>query len=212
MKVNCKKTQLLMVAPPNGCDNRSFIKLENETIKSEDSLKLLDFMFGRDPNVAEHVSLIKKKFRGRFWSLIHLRNNGFKGDELMNLFNVFLRPVIEYCSAVYHSMLTKGQEKELERMQRQAVKLAYGWNESYEDICVIKNIKTLKERREEYVDRFVAKTIQSERFRCWYPRRNEPEHEFRRFRAFEEYRSSTLRYYNSPMAFMRRRANDLFPE
>ena len=210
MRVNCQKTQLLLVSPPNGFENSAYINLCNEKVESSDSLKLLGFVFGKEPNVSAHVREIKKKYRARFWALIHLKNAGFSGDQILCLFNIYLRPVIEYCSAVYHSLLTAGQSDELERLQRQVVRLAYGWNNSYEDLCAIKNIDSLKKRREDYLDRFTEKTLNNERFSHWYPVRERDEHQLRNRRNFEETRARTSRYYNSPLAYLRRRANDLF--
>ena len=60
MRVNNKKTQLLLISPPNGYTNEAFITLQGETIKCSDSLKLLGFMFGRDPGIGSHVLEIQK--------------------------------------------------------------------------------------------------------------------------------------------------------
>ena len=73
-----------------------------------------------------------------------------------------------------------------------------------------KNIKTLKTRREEYIDRFVAKSLTNTRFsQVWFPLREEGGMELRGRRAYVETRARTSRFYNSPLAYMRRRANDL---
>lgn len=210
MKVNCKKTQLLMVSAPNGFKNESYIRIGQEQIKSEDRMKLLGFVFGPEPNVRLHVEEIKSKFRARFWSLIHLRKSGFKGVELLKLFNVFVRPTIEYCSVVYHSLLTEGQSNELERMQKQAVKLAFGWEKSYQMLCAENQIETLRERRENYVNNFIKKTVASEWFGpLWYPLRDPTTHNLRDRRPFYETKARSTRYFNSPLAFLRIRANEL---
>ena len=144
MKVNCAKTQLLMISPPNGYKNTAVIKSGDEEITSESSLKLLGFVFGTEPNVNMHVKEIQRKFRARFWALIHLRRSGFKGKELFELYSIFVRPVIEFCCTVYHSLLTAAQTSILERMQKQVVKLAYGWDTSYLELCETNNIRTLE--------------------------------------------------------------------
>ena len=169
MKVNCKKTQLLIDSPPNGFENDAFISIRGEKIISSDKLKLLGFMFGKDPNVGSHVAEIKRKFRSRYWALIHLRKSGFLGKELFKLYNVFVRPVIEYCCVVYHPLLTRSQTQEIERLQKQVAKLAYGWDRSYQVICEEENIQTPQERREQYIDKFVAKTLKNPRFNArWF--------------------------------------------
>ena len=107
-------------------------------------------------------------------------------------------------------MLTKGQAAELERMQKQVVKLAYGWEQHYSDLLAVNNIQTLKERRENYIDNFVIKLLDNNRFRDdWFLMREETEISLRNRRPFKETAAKTSRYFNSPLSYMRRRANDL---
>ena len=131
----------------------------------------------------------------------------------MALYNIFVRPVIEFCSLIYHPLLTSKQCDELERMQRQSVKLAYGWSSSYKDICELKGIETLKKRRVDYIDRFVQKTLRNPRYSdTWFPLREEAGMSVRNRRNYVETKARTSRYYNSPLSYMRRRANDIQQE
>ena len=213
MRVNGNKTQLLMVSQPNGFNNRAYLTVNGNKVESGNEMKLLGFVFGERPNADAHVKEIKRKFRGRFWSLIHLRRSGFTGNELMNLFNIFVRPIIEYCCVIYHPLLTVSQSDEIEKMQRQAAKLAFGWHKSYDVICAEQNIQTLKTRREAYIDSFTLKALRSNRFSTsWFPLRDQTEHDLRDRRPYRETRARTKRFFNSPLSFMRRRANDLFIE
>ena len=108
-------------------------------------------------------------------------------------------------------MLTVAQNNEIERMQRQVFKLAFGKEKSYLTLCEENGYSTLKERRCAYIDKFVCKAIQNERFSdSWFPKREaNGDHGLRNARIYHETRSRTNRHYNSPLSFMRRRANDL---
>ena len=80
----------------------------------------------------------------------------------------------------------------------------------YQDTCDLHNIESLEQRRKKYIDRFVAKATRNERFaEEWFPQREEAGPEVRERRVFHETYARTNRYYNSPLSFMRRRANDL---
>ena len=178
-------------------------------ISSEPSLKLLGFVFGSEPNVNMHMIEIQRKFRARFWALIHLKRSGFKGKELFELYSIFIRPVIEFCSVIYHSLLTATQTLAIERLQKQVVKLCFGWDNSYTETCALNGITSLEQRRKDGVDRFVLKTVNSKRFAPeWYPLRQAGP-EVRDRRIYYETAARTSRYYNSPLSYMRRRANDL---
>lgn len=213
MKVNCLKTQLLMISPPNGYEKKAFVSIGNQKIESTNTMKLLGFVFGREPTVAAHVEEIQRKFRSRFWSLIFLKRAGISGNELFKIFNVFLRPIIEYCCIVYHPLLTTTQSNIIEKMQKQVVKLAFGWDRDYYVVCAEQDIQTLKKRRENYIDNFVMKAVRSSRFKeAWFPLREPDIYNLRGRRPFIETKAKTKRYYCSPLSFMRRRANDIHSE
>ena len=46
MRINCKKTQLLVISPPNGYLNNVHVTVGEEKIESSKSMKLLGFVFG----------------------------------------------------------------------------------------------------------------------------------------------------------------------
>ena len=71
-------------------------------------MKLVGFTFGNRPGAGEHVKAIEDKVQSKIWMLYKLRNAGFKGDNLFKLYCCYLRSIIEYCSVVYHPMLTGG--------------------------------------------------------------------------------------------------------
>ena len=108
-------------------------------------------------------------------------------------------------------MLTSCQSDDIERMQRQIVKLCFGWRKSYGTICTEQDIKTLKERRIDYtIDNFIKKTVNNPRYKdSWYPLRDAPAYEMRDRRPFVETIARTSRYFNGPLSYLRRRANDL---
>ena len=59
------------------------------------------------------------------------------------------RPVAEYCSTVYHSMIMKYDSDELEQIQMQALKCIYGWKLSYRELLEKSEISSLEDRRSE---------------------------------------------------------------
>ena len=210
MKVNAKKTQLLVIAPSNGNDHSAAINTEQHRIESVETMKLVGFTFGNKPGVGEHVKAVEDKFRRKIWMLYKLRAAGFRGDSLFKLYCCYLRSIIEYCSVIYHPMLTRGQSWDLERLQRLAVRICYGNDASTSEIMASNAISTLEERRERRCDRFLRNNFNHDRFgSIWFPPRLGERRDLRRRRAVEETRASTIRRFNSPLAFLRRRANDI---
>ena len=59
-----------------------------------------------------------------------------------------IRPIAEYCSSVFFSMLTASDSLELERVQMQALKGIYGWRKSYRELLALSDVGRLDDRRE----------------------------------------------------------------
>ena len=210
MKINKKKTQLMVMSPPNGFLTRASIRTGEGVVESQEKLKLVGFTFGSRPGVHDHVESIGEKFRMKIWMLYHLRNAGFKGVTLYRLYCCYIRTIIEFCSAVYHSLLTKSQEDYLEGLHKKAVRVCFGHEKRTGIIMEDNHIESLKARRLRRCDAFIRKAALNPRFKeRWFPTREGGPQELRNPRRIQENQATTLRRFNSPLAFMRRRANEM---
>ena len=90
-----------------------------------DTLKLVGFVFGKEPDVSAHDLHLVDKFRVNLCLLFHLREAGIKDERLFRLFCIYIRSIMEYCAPVYHSMMNGGQAETLERLQRQAARICF---------------------------------------------------------------------------------------
>ena len=208
MKINGSKTQLLAIGTNNGCNTVASIRINGEKITSGKQMKLVGFNFGSSPDVSAHIDGIKKAFRRKIWLLYHLRNAGMKGKKLFQLYCCYVRSVIEYCSVVYHSLLNVGQNEMLERLHRHAVRICFGNDQDVGIVMEREAIEKLEERRLRRIDSFIVKNFTHPRFGpTWFPLRPEGERNLRGMRHVHEARARTTRFFNSPVSFMRRRAN-----
>ena len=55
MNVNCKKTQVVVVSPDNGCNTRAVVKGRDKVIQSSDSIRLLGYTLGSTPGTHGHI-------------------------------------------------------------------------------------------------------------------------------------------------------------
>ena len=97
--------------------------------------------------------------------LYRLRRAVFKGVTLYRLYCSYLRTIVEFCLAVYHSLLAKTQEDYLKGLLRKAIRICYGFNEPIANIMEENHIKTLKDRRLRRCDSFIRKAVANPRFR-----------------------------------------------
>jgi hypothetical protein len=209
MKINVEKTAMLAISAAKSFHPECYISVGgagDELTSGSDSVGILGFIFSSSPTVTNHIEATIKKTRRRYWVLRHLKKFGFSEQELVEVYQSLVRSVTEYCSVVYHSLLTDEQAKALERTQFQALKCIYGYSiNSYRQLLEKSGLQTLQERRLAAVDRFTDKCLQG-RFAGWFPP-NSAARETRGRRPYLEKYATCERLKNSPLYYMRRRLN-----
>ena len=127
----------------------------------------------------------------------------------MLVYKSMIRPVAEYCSSVYHSLITKSDSLELDRLQMQALKGIFGWRLSYAELLSKSGLERLDVRREAAFNYLAKKMSESSRFSCLFPLNPERRAGLRVLEKYKVYHARTERYLNSPLNRMRRFLNEL---
>ena len=111
--------------------------------------------------------------------------------DQVKLYSSLLLPVLDYACITYHSMLTVDQSKEIEKLQRNSLRVIYGPNISYAGMLEMSGLEWLPDRRLQLLDNFAKEAAEDPKYR-------------------EEKFARTSRLYNSPLYFMRRRLNQIY--
>ena len=121
-----------------------------------------------------------------------------------------LRPFLEYCAPVFDPMLTQEQIVLIERQQKRALKIIYGFGQTYEELLQKSGISSLEDRRKETTLNFSRKLAESERFGHLFPKCTYPENmvELRNRKTYQEDFARSARLFNSPLYTMRRLLNE----
>ena len=178
-------------------------------VVSVESMKILGFYFNTERNVKSNMTAVQKKVKCRLWALRHLKRNGFSQDDLIRVYKAMILPIAEYCSAVYHTMITLADSLELERLQMQALKNIYGWKKSYSELLEKSGLERLDVRRKEAFAKLAKKISENPRYTTWFPRRLHRRPGLRVQEKYKVYSASTERYRKSPLNTMRRELNNL---
>ena len=124
---------------------------------------------------------------------------------MARVYTTVVRPVLDYCAVIYHPMLTDEQDQAVERLQAQALKCIYGYEDSYATMREKAGISTHRARRVELCDKFAAKAAGNPRFHAWFPPRTG--RSGRKGEDFHEFQARTDRLFYSPLYYYRRRLN-----
>ena len=179
-------------------------------VLSGKAMKILGFNFSNQPNINYHLETLCKKFRKRLWLLHNLKYAKLEKSDLKDAYCCFLRPVLDYCSNIYHNMLSKSPEEQLEKLQTSALKIVYGYDKSRSQLLEMSGLISLHERRSCLFESFCKKTHENEIFRRnWMEERFFEGPNLRRQKILTEKFAKTARLYNSPLYAMRRKINDL---
>ena len=150
--------------------------------------------------------MLISKVNTRTWTLRELANSGFSESERLEVYKTMIRPIIEYSSVIYNSMITQEQEEELERVQTRAQKNVYGHVYSKRQLMQMSELETLKERRDKACLKFAQKLASNAKFAGWFPQRKAGSRQ-RQEEEYVEYPARTDRRKNSPLYHFRRILN-----
>ena len=112
----------------------------------------------------------------------------------------------EYCSEVFHSMITDKQDEELERLQATTLRYIYGMGIPYQKMREMAGVTTLRQRRIDLCDKMAEKCLRSERFCGWFPE-NRKGRTTRRVDPYLEEYARCDRRKNGAIFYLRRRLN-----
>ena len=94
MKVNTDKTYLLCILDAQTYTPSTYIlDADGLRIEGGEGMKVVGFHFSNKPDMTAHVRALVKRFRQRFWTIRHLKRNGFTTEELIRTYMIYLRPM-----------------------------------------------------------------------------------------------------------------------
>ena len=123
------------------------IIVDGQTLEVVKSAKILGVTVRNDLKWYEHVDIITKKASKRLYLLKLLRRAGVELDALVKFYCACVRSVLEYACQAFHSSLPVYLTKQIERIQKRALRIICP-AESYEEALSITKLGTLFDRRE----------------------------------------------------------------
>ena len=97
----------------------------------------------------KNTSEICKKAYARVTMLTKLKYAGIGDLEIVNIYILYIRSVLEYCSVVWHSTLTEEQTQTIEMVQKTCLKIILGQAyQNYQQALEYSGLESLAERRQ----------------------------------------------------------------
>ena len=124
--------------------------------------------------------------------------------DLKNIYLTFIRSVVEQSAVVWHSSLTVRNRKDIERIQKVAVRIIMGKNyTNYQNGLKELKLETLEQRRRMLSLRFAKKCLKNEKLKKLFPL-NKTKHNMikRNKRKYQTRKIRTKRLENSAIPYM----------
>ena len=209
MKLNEKKTTNMIFNFTKDHQFTTEIELKNEKIVTFEKTKLLGVIITNNLKWHENTKHIVKN-ANRKMGMLHKFSKFTKNkSHLMHLFKTQVRGCLEYCSTVWHSGLSDSDCKDIERVQRAAMRVIMGNKyQGYEEALKYMKLDSLKQRREKMALQFAKKSLKQESFSKLFPL-NTSKHIMQK-RSPEKYvvnYTNSERYKRSAVPYLQRLLN-----
>ena len=159
MKLNNDKTKY-MVFSRSETEFATRLTIDGTTLERIEETKLvgvwLTTWLDWDKNTRETC----KKAYARMTMLTKLKYVGVDTADLIHIYILYIRSLLEYCSVVWHSTLTNEQDRNIESVQKLCLKIILGSDyPGYADALEYCGLETLSIRRENKCLQFGLKSL-----------------------------------------------------
>ena len=211
MALNSSKTCLFIVNFTKNYQFRPLLQIPGceSDIDRVLETKLLGYWFSTDMKPDRHVQHILTISYKRIWTIRKLKKAGISREDILYFYFMKIRSVLESNCVVFHSMLTKENSDNIERIQKIVLRIIM--NEDYLDYhhsCLKLNVQTLSSRRIKLCLSFALKCVESDKHRHMFKLNKQTN--LRHPDRYDVPYAHTTRYFNSLKLYLTRLLNEHF--
>ena len=170
MSLNEKKSKLMIFNFSRNYQFSTRVYLNNSLLDIIDQTRLLGTVVSTDMTWHSNTQYIIQRGYQRMSMLRKLYEFDIPKADLVMIYNMYIRSVLEYTLNVRSSSITNEDRDDIERVQRVACKIILkeeynGYNQALETL----NLQNLSDRRQVLAKRFALKCVKSEKFTNLFP-------------------------------------------
>ena len=136
------------------------LKINNEMIERIEEVKLLGLWITTWLDWDKNTREMCRRAYARMTMLTKLKYVGVGKADLIDIYILYIRSILEYCSTVWHSTLTAEQSHNIENVQKVSLKIILGSEyNGYTNSLKSIGLETLQRRREERCLNFGLKCL-----------------------------------------------------
>ena len=153
--------------------------------------------------------LVQKAFK-RMQILQKLYSFNVSTDDLVEIYVLYIRSILEFNCQVWHHSLTDLDSESIERVQKVACRIILKSNyEHYSEALANLGLETLKDRRSKLCIKFAVQCVKNPKTTSMFPLNNSVEYSLRNRETFHVQPARTSRLRDSAIPQMQRALNNL---
>ena len=185
-------------------------RLTLNSIKLEQlhDVRLLGVIIQDDLKWDSNTADVCKRAFARLSMITKLKYVGVRKEDLLDVYCLYVRSLLEYCCVVWHSALTKEQTTDLERVQKTSLKIILG--DEYSEYKSALNqciLERLSNRREKRCLKFGLKATKHPKHQKLFPLNQEIDLELRDVEKYHVNFARTSTYKKSSIPYIQRLLN-----
>ena len=172
MKLNIKKSNYMIFNFTNDHQFSTRLEISGNPVEEVSNTRLLGVQIDSSLSWQSNTDLIVRKAYRRMIMLHKLYSFAVPVADLVEIYILYIRSILENSAVVWHSALTIGQELELERVQKVALRIILKDKYvTYGTALKLCSLQTLKDRRRQLCLTFARKCVKSGKNDDIFPRR-----------------------------------------
>ena len=148
MQLNEEKSKY-MIFTRSHTEFATRLALNGNTLERIEEIKLVGVWLTTYLDWDKNTRELCRKAYARMTMLTKLKYEGTSTQDLIEVYILYIRSILEYCAVVWHSTLTSDQSKNLENVQKLCLKIITGPDyTNYEEVLDNHNLEKLSDRRQ----------------------------------------------------------------
>ena len=202
MKLNCDKTKYMIITFCSSSIIQTRLYLNEMLLDQVRETKLLGVIITDDLKWHKNTENLTKRAYKRMSILHNLVNFNVVRKELIHIYILYIRSVLEQSCVVWGTSITDTESQTLERVQKCALRIIYQTDYiDYTNALSMSGLPELSKRRVEQIHRFADKCIKNQKTRSMFPL-NEQVTTTRHTERFSVPFASHERLKNSALVYM----------
>ena len=170
MMLNKDKCKYMIINFTKKYQYSTRLKIENTHLEQVNEVKLLGCILSDNLKWHANTSMTIKKGYQRMIILHKLFEFNPPMKELVNIYKIFIRNVLEQNCVIWHSSLTQGEIIDIERVQKVALRIILRNNYvEYAHALELTGLDKLEDRRRKLCIKFAKKSIRNENCSDLFP-------------------------------------------